>query len=69
MPGWILNACPHGNHVTMCPDCRRVDPIVTTPRELAWMKAHLPDHYRIAVRAVSEGKAIITQEAPGCRAF
>lgn len=44
------------------------NPIVTTPRNLAWLREHLPDHYRATVRAVSEGKAVIEQEAPGCKA-
>lgn len=64
-----INPCPHGNHVTACPECLQAAPVVTTPRELAWMKAHLPENHQVMIRAVHEGKAIITQEAPGCRAF
>lgn len=43
--------------------------IITNPRELSWLKKYLPEHYENAVRAITEGKAIVTQEAPGCKAF
>ena len=45
------------------------DLIITTPRQLSWMKKHLPEHYQNAMQAITEGKAIVTQEAPGCKAF
>jgi hypothetical protein len=41
--------------------------IITNPRELSWLKTHLPGHHKAALRAIKNGSAIITQEAPGCR--
>jgi hypothetical protein len=68
MPGYYLSTCPHGNQPTTCPECRKVAPIVTTPRQLSWMKEHFPRHYKAAIAAITDGKAIVTQEAPGCKA-
>lgn len=41
-------------------------PIVTTKRQLEYMKEHFPKTYAIALKAIKDGKAIVTQEASGC---
>lgn len=71
MPGNLIarNPCTHDGHVTTCPDCRNVPPVVTTTAELEWMRKHLPRHHLVMTGAVRTGEAVVTREVPGCKAF